>query len=180
RAVQPGERLNIMGPLGKGFALPEADQPALLVAGGVGIAPLHLLARRLSEQGRPVTVLWGGASREAVDLGMETSWPLLEATMDGSIGYQGMVTDLLVRFLEQEGNIPWVGSCGPEPMLRQVARVCASKGVAVQLCFEARMACGWGVCLGCAVAVKDGQGSVSYKRVCSDGPVFWGHELTEW
>lgn len=177
---QPGDRLNLIGPLGRGFTLPENREPSLLVAGGVGIAPLCMLARRLSERGLPLRVLWGGATQDAVQLGMETPWELMQATLDGSVGYQGMVTDLLGKFLEQKAQIPRVYSCGPEPMLRQVARICASEETPVQLCFEAKMACGWGVCLGCVVAVDGGQGDIVYKRVCVDGPVFWGHELAEW
>jgi len=176
--IKPGAAIDILGPLGNGFDLPEPGEKCLLVAGGVGIAPLHFLSKRLKEAGNEVTVLWGGANARAIEIGDDIDLtPLKTATLDGSLGQKGLITDLLKQVLT-EGDLPdRLYSCGPEAMLKEVVNICIGEKVPVRISFESKMACGWGVCLGCPVLVKDDEGDQSYKRVCRDGPVFWGQNI---
>ncbi|WP_051321344.1 dihydroorotate dehydrogenase electron transfer subunit [Chrysiogenes arsenatis] len=168
---QPGHTIDILGPLGTGFTL--HAEPAVLIGGGVGIAPLLLLARRLIEQGTPVTVLLGAAIEADVVLRQEfAALPidLRVATLDGSAGTQGFVTGLIA---DQELAGKAVYCCGPDPMLRAIAPMAHQHGAAFcELSLEAHMACGIGVCLGCVVDTFDAENTVSRQRVCKDGPVF--------
>lgn len=173
-----GEYLDIMGPLGRSFSYPQAGQTAVLVGGGVGIAPLLFLARELLGQGYQTRVLYGTQnSRDlvAVDrfrqLGAEI-WP---ATMDGEIGYRGLVTDLLQEQLSGGSCADYLYTCGPEPMMAQVAALAREHGMKGQVSLEESMACGVGACLGCARQLKSGDHS--YVKVCKDGPVFDFHEI---
>jgi len=177
--ITAGEYLDIMGPLGRAFSYPQAGQAALLVGGGVGIAPLLFLARELLNQGYQTKVLYGTQSSDdlvAMDrfrqLGAEI-WP---ATMDGKIGYQGLVTDLLREHLSvQEKESMFIYTCGPEPMMAQVAAYASEHGLEGQVSLEENMACGVGACLGCARQLKSSD--KGYVKVCKDGPVFGLREL---
>jgi len=168
----PGEHLSLLGPLGRGFRLPaDPAAQAVFVAGGVGVAPFLHLASRFAKRPRPV-LLYGG--RTAAEL------PLLEelaaamevkvATQDGTLGEKGLVTALLPRELARLGRVE-VYACGPEPMLAAVVAI--AREVPVQASLEARMACGLGVCRGCAVPLPGG----GYLEACVDGPVCDGHRL---
>jgi len=164
----PGARVGLVGPLGRSFPLPEAGAGAVLVGGGTGIASLYALAVRAAERG-PVTVLLG--ARSASDLmGREdfaaTGADLRVATDDGSAGTPGFVTELLPEALA-DGQGP-VYACGPRPMMRLAAEAAASRGRACFVSLENTMACGFGVCLGCAVPRADAPG---FALVCRDGPV---------
>ena len=173
-----GECLDLLGPLGHGFEVPEIGELCLLVAGGVGIAPLHFLSKSLDDKGMAQKVFWGGSDRASVTLEPERrSEKFHYATMDGSLGYPGSVVELFSEFVQKNKQAGMVFSCGPEPMLEKVIEVCRAEGLCVQLSFETRMACGWGVCLGCPILVHDEQGQTVYKRVCRDGPVFYASEL---
>ncbi|MCR4424826.1 MAG: dihydroorotate dehydrogenase electron transfer subunit [Firmicutes bacterium] len=176
-AAAPGETIDILGPLGTGFTLIEAGRRALLVGGGVGIAPLVHLARALRERGREVRVLYGAntacelaASTRLDALGVD--W--LAATLDGSAGFTGLVTELLSEQTSQ-GAVDFIYTCGPEPMMVQVAEYAGARGIPGEASLEARMACGVGACLGCAVRLV-GPGE-QYARVCRDGPVFPVHAV---
>jgi NAD(P)H-flavin reductase len=165
-----GEDLLITGPLGAGFTPPEQGTEALLVGGGVGVAPLAIWQDQLLANGTPQRALLGfrdaaHAEGAALLAGAEV------ATDDGSVGHHGLVTDLLRAALDQDAG--WtVYTCGPPPMLEAVRAECAAQGVHVQLALEAPMACGFGACYGCVVPTVDG-----YRRVCVDGPVFDGAAL---
>ena len=168
--TRPGERLRFFGPLGRGFRLAEPGERAVLVAGGTGIASVFELARRLREAGAPVRVLLG--ARAAVDLMGEEDFasaqlPLRVATEDGSGGERGLVTDLLERELEAAGPTR-VYACGPTPMMRRAVEIARSRGVPCVVSLENPMACGFGVCLGCAAPLTEG----GFALVCRDGPVF--------
>jgi dihydroorotate dehydrogenase electron transfer subunit len=158
-AARPGERVRTVGPLGRGFPLPEPGERALLVGGGTGIASLFDLAARARAHG-PVTVLLG--ARSAADLGVE----LRLATEDGSAGRRGLVTELLADALAE--TPARVYACGPTAMMRRAAELAAAAGRPCLASLENRMACGFGVCLGCAVPRAAG----GYALVCRDGPVF--------
>jgi dihydroorotate dehydrogenase electron transfer subunit len=169
--LQPGEELLALGPLGRGFASPAESCRALLVGGGVGIAPLAILQDTLAADGVTSTVLLGfrdGAHAAGAAL---LNGAIL-ATDDGSVGRAGLVTDLLAAELQRDGYAV-VYACGPAPMLEAVRALCASHETPAQLALEAGMACGFGACYGCVVPTRDG----SYLRVCVDGPVFDAAQL---
>jgi len=169
--TKAGTRLSVLGPLGRGFEPPGAGDHCLLVGGGMGIAPLVLLARSL--KGRHVFFMAGfGTSAEIISpeqLGMQGSEIVL-ATDDGSAGFHGPVTGLLEEALGKKRK-KIVYSCGPAAMLRRVARLCSEKHVNCQVSLETAMACGVGACQGCAVPAAPESGRSTY-HVCQDGPVF--------
>ncbi len=165
------EFLDVMGPLGKGFTLPDQPQNALLVGGGVGMAPLLYLARQLREMECSVKVLYGvGNSTElvAAERFRELGADVWSATMDGSAGYQGLVTGLL-ESLPADGT-ELIYTCGPEIMMAGVAEFAAGNNIWGECSLEEHMACGVGACLGCARKLK--QQDAGYVKVCKDGPVF--------
>jgi NAD(P)H-flavin reductase len=170
-ALAPGEALWVLGPLGSGFTLPPIGRRAILVGGGVGIAPLAILQDALGSEA--VTVLLGfrdGARAQGAALlrGAQI------ATDDGSVGRRCLVTDLLAHELDGgEGEAPIVYACGPAPMLEAVRDMCATRAVPAQLALESGMACGFGACFGCVVPRRGG----GYLRVCIDGPVLDAAEL---
>lgn len=159
-----GDRINLFGPLGNGFSvLPDARR-LLLVAGGMGIAPLRFLADTASRQGKQVTLLMGAPSAGQLlpfaPGGIET----VKATEDGSAGRKGQVTELMVDYIEQADQI---FSCGPAGMYRAMAGMRELQDKPVQVSLETRMACGLGTCYGCTIRTRSG-----LAQVCRDGPVF--------
>ena len=156
----------------KAFRRPEPRRRAILVGGGVGIAPLAILQDALeAEAATDVTVLLGfrdGARAQGAALlhGARV------ATDDGSVGHHGLLTELLSQELYADSRAE-VYACGPAPMLEAVRAMCASAAVPAQLALEAGMACGFGACYGCAVPRRGG----GYLRVCVDGPVIDAAEL---
>jgi dihydroorotate dehydrogenase electron transfer subunit len=172
-----GDEVDMIGPIGRGFDLGSVSRGGsiALVAGGYGVAPLQFLLRSLRRQDTAV--------RASVFTGAETAERLLflerlekladevhTTTVDGSLGRQGLVTDSFEAAVSQR-RPDAVFSCGPTAMMAQVARICSEHGAGCQVSLEQHMGCGVGVCLGCAVPIREGEGIV-YKRACSDGPVF--------
>jgi dihydroorotate dehydrogenase electron transfer subunit len=178
-ALEPGDRLFALGPLGRPFPREiAAGPPPILVGGGVGVPPLVYLARTFREEGKRFSFIQGARAKEDLILLDELSAlgvePIL-TTEDGSAGEKGLVTAPLQRALDVGASA--VYACGPEGMLRAVAGLCSGR-VPSFLSLEARMGCGYGVCLGCVVTVmRDGRRA--YERVCKEGPVFEG-EVIEW
>jgi NAD(P)H-flavin reductase len=160
--LREGERMWVTGPLGRGFSAPPGGTRAILVGGGVGIAPLAILQDRL---GPEATVLLGFRDAERVP-GAALLTGARVASDDGSAGHHGPVTDLLAEELAAT-DPALVYACGPPPMLEAVRELCARTGTPAQLALEAGMACGFGACFGCVVATRDG----GYVRLCVDGPV---------
>jgi NAD(P)H-flavin reductase len=160
--LEAGDRLLLVGPLGRGFAAPREGRRALLVGGGVGIAPLAIWQDKL---GGEVRALLGFRDR-ARARGAALLSGATVATDDGSVGHHGLVTALLAEQLELGADSVEVYSCGPEPMLEAVRSLCAEHGTPAQLALESGMACGYGACFGCVVATREG-----YLRLCLDGPV---------
>lgn len=161
-----GSTIDILGPLGNGFTINPASHNLLLVAGGIGIAPLFFLADAAIKQGKNVTLLMGAATGEQLCPGsfIHRSINCSAATDDGSAGYCGFITDLLPEYINRANQI---FACGPSPMYRTMAKMPELKGKPVQVSLEVRMGCGFGVCYGCTVKTKQG-----LKQVCHDGPVF--------
>ncbi len=179
-ALEPGaERLWIHGPLGRPFSPPTelsaGAAGAILVGGGIGIAPLALWRRRLSGSGIAARVLLGFRDRErSGGLDLFDCSEVRIASEDGHRGHRGYVTDLLAVMLEgDEAGSAAVYACGPPAMLEAVRRLCAERGVACELAMEAPMACGFGACFGCAVPLAGG----GFMRLCVDGPVVRGDQI---
>jgi len=184
-ALDPGERVWVNGPLGNAFREPREVNPgaagAILVGGGIGIAPLALLRRGFAERGVPLRVLLGFRNREhsgGLELfcgaGAELCPEVRLASEDGHVGHQGHVTDLLAAMLAgDDAESAVVYSCGPPAMLEAVRILCAERGVPSELALESPMACGFGACFGCAVPKPEG----GYLRLCVDGPVIAGENL---
>jgi len=178
-ALESGEEVWVTGPLGNAFAEPRQANPgaagAILVGGGIGVAPLALWRRHLSARGVPLRVLLGFRNEEhsgGLELfcgsGGDLCPEIRLATEDGHRGHRGYVTDLLAAMLAgDDAQSAVVYSCGPPAMLDAVAKLCQSRDVAYELAEESPMACGFGACFGCAVP-KPGGG---YMRLCVDGPV---------
>lgn len=167
--------LDVVGPLGHGWQVVEGATHVLLVAGGLGAAPLGMLAERLAEAGVAVIVAQGAPSVErlvARDLFERVARRVDVATDDGSAGHHGFVTGPVSDVLTRE-QIDVVYCCGPEAMQRAVASLAADAGVACQVSLERLMACGIGACLSCVVSTTSG-----LKRACVDGPVFDAREVT--
>ncbi len=165
-SAEPGDIVGVVGPLGNGFPMPAEDAGAILVAGGTGVASVFELAAAVGGAAR---VLLG--ARSAADFGDLSDFEQLPAelrlaTEDGSRGAPGFVTELLPAALE-EGDAP-IYVCGPTPMMRAVAEIAASAGRRCWVSLENPMACGFGVCLGCAAPLSEG----GFALVCRDGPVF--------
>jgi len=166
--LRAGDDVWALGPLGRGFTAPRDGRRALLVGGGVGIAPLAILQDRLECE---MTVLLGFRDGPRAE-GAALLQGARVATDDGSAGHHGLVTDLLGEELERDAHAT-VYACGPAPMLEAVRALCATGAVPAQLALEAGMACGFGACFGCVVPKRGG----GYLRVCVDGPVIDAAEL---
>jgi dihydroorotate dehydrogenase electron transfer subunit len=175
-----GDHLDLLGPLGKGFVTDGAAGEKILVGGGVGLAPLYYLARELVKNSR-VHLFAGGRTREDIlcitefeRLGVET----YTATDDGTLGEQGVVTEVMERYLTNSDSAKTIFACGPFPMLKAVAKIAGHSMIPCQVSLEAYMACGVGACLGCVVKGKNHTDETpDYRCVCKDGPVFDALEL---
>lgn len=172
--LKPEESLNLVYPLGNSFSVP-AGKKVLLAGGGVGIAPMLLLAKRLKAEGKEITVLIGG----------RTSGDILEperfepygsvgiTTDDGSRGFKGLITQH--PDFDHAGDYAMIYACGPDPMMKAVARIAHKGGVPCEVSLENLMACGIGACLCCVAETTTGN-----RTTCVDGPVFNTRELAGW
>jgi len=166
---QAGDSLDLFGPLGNGFSIHPDSHNLLLIAGGIGIAPLCFLAQHALKQGCSVKLLLGASTASQLYPGhlLPREAELIVTTEDGTAGQKGMITDLLPDFADQVDQIL---ACGPMPMYRDMAlkrQELKLEGKPVQVSLEVRMGCGRGVCYGCTLKTKGG-----LKQVCEDGPVF--------
>ena len=172
--------VDLVGPLGKPFPMPQQPVNCLLVGGGYGAAPLLYLANVLQHKGFRVDMIMGAARQDRIFNAIEAK--RLSATTDfttedGSFGTKGRVTDVLERVLSR-GTIGAVYACGPMSMLAAVSAVAKAHGVPVQVAVEEAMACGTGVCWTCVLPYRT-KGEVRNLRACIDGPVFNGARV-EW
>ena len=166
-----GKSVFLTGPFGNGFPQ-EAGGRALVAAGGVGIASVYAFLQMLHKQGVPYEFIYGARTKnELVLLNLLKPHHPLLSTDDGSQGYHGRLTDILKRKIRPEHT---VFACGPMPMLAVVKNITLRQKAACYLSLEARMACGFGVCLGCTIFDTSG----NTRRVCKDGPVFEAGEVS--
>ena len=169
--------MDIMGPLGHGFALLEASKKAIVVGGGIGVPPMLEVAAHYGASCRAVL---GFRSADAVILTRDfeaLGSQVLLSTDDGTRGRKGFVTDILQEALDQElADI--IYACGPLPMLKGVAAIAKQRGIRCQVSLEGRMGCGIGACLVCACKTQK-DGKEGYSHVCKDGPVFDAAELPD-
>jgi dihydroorotate dehydrogenase electron transfer subunit len=168
-----GEEALLLGPLGRPYDLGDPARPLLLVGGGIGTAPFPLAARARRDSGAkgPVRALYGFRDAGAVCLVRETEalgCPVVLCTEDGSAGAKGRVTDHLEPLLSPGTSLL---ACGPNPMFAALARLLEGRGVPCQVSTEEPMACGYGICFGCVVPVKQGDG-VRWAKSCTEGPTF--------
>ncbi|NLN17892.1 MAG: dihydroorotate dehydrogenase electron transfer subunit [Firmicutes bacterium] len=176
-SLQAGADVDVLGPLGSGFVLPQRHEQPLLVGGGLGVAPLVFLAQRLQSLGWRPHVMLGFSTRDEVicveqfeRLGLVTE----VTTDDGSWGECGQVVGLLTSW---SGSGP-VYTCGPLPMMNCVVQWCRQRGLSCQVSLEERMACGVGACLSCVCPIRpSGDKSWIWQRICKEGPVFNGLEV---
>ncbi|MDR1160040.1 MAG: dihydroorotate dehydrogenase electron transfer subunit [Syntrophomonadaceae bacterium] len=171
-SVASGSYIDIVGPLGKGFTCPDPGARVILVGGGIGIAPLLYLARRLTERNCRLRIFYGveeyhqlSALNKFERLGVNID----VATHDGSAGFKGLVTDLFEQKIVSE-KADVIYTCGPEIMMAKVAAVAAQYQIPGELSLEEYMACGVGACLGCARKLKAEDDN--FVKICKDGPVF--------
>lgn len=189
--MKPEEELYIIGPLGNGFTISHSTKRALIIAGGIGIAPMYFLADELKKEHIKTHLIIGGKEEKDIlcieefrSLGVEIEI----STEDGSLGKKDMATGLFRDLIEKEDRNflkdITIYACGPNSMLQNIADLALKNSLNCQVSMEARMACGIGSCLGCVVKTKDkeseghsqensnGTKMFSYERVCKEGPIF--------
>ena len=169
KLLPDGTQLDLLVGLGNGFDVTGEEGQPLLIGGGVGVPPMYGLCKTLIAAGKQPSVVLGFNTESEVfwkdefeALGVKTT----VTTVDGSMGLKGFVTAAM------DEGFDYVYTCGPEPMFKAVYKVLDEKGVSGQFSFEERMACGFGVCMGCSCKTKYGN-----KRICKDGPVLVKEEI---
>ena len=170
---EPGDTINIIAPLGNGFEIPQ-DKRIVFIGGGIGVPPMLYSAKTA---GSSCTVINGFRDKSAVILSEDfrkIGCRLIETTDNGSYGIHGFVTGPLGEIIDETDLIC---ACGPTPMLKNIASLAEKHGKECFVSLEQRMACGVGACLGCAVAIKNEKGELTYKHVCKNGPVFRAEEV---
>lgn len=175
--------INIIGPLGQGFRLKPGIESAILVGGGLGIAPLPFLCQDILKKSSANIAVYVGV-RTKTDLAMaelfnDFNINIIQCTEDGSSGIQGYVTKPLIEKLASKDSVtPVLFSCGPQKFLQRMVDISAEFQVEGQISVETMMGCGFGICVGCPVEVRDhADGDRKYKLACLDGPVFDGREV---
>ncbi len=164
--MQADDALDVLTGLGNGYDLTLSGEKPLLIGGGVGVPPMYLLARKLREQNKSVSVVLGFNKKEEIFYENEfkaLGCSVTVATADGSYGVKGFVTDAFPK------DYSYFYACGPEPMLKAVYKTAKTQG---QMSFEKRMGCGFGACMGCSCKTITG-----YKRICKEGPVLKTEEI---
>lgn len=170
---ETGDIINIIAPLGKGFDIPENKKIAF-IGGGIGVPPMLYSAKK---SGKNAVVINGFRDRSAVILTddfKKIGCKLIETTDNGTYGIHGFVTTPLMEVIE---SIDMICTCGPAPMLKNIYKIAKEHNKPCFVSLEQRMACGVGACLGCAVGIKKTDGTITYKHVCKDGPVFNAEEV---
>ncbi|MBR5546721.1 MAG: dihydroorotate dehydrogenase electron transfer subunit [Clostridia bacterium] len=169
KLLPDGTELDLLIGLGNGYNIDGDEKKPLLIGGGVGVPPLYALCKALIAQGKQPSVVLGFNTASEVfwkDEFEALGVPVTVTTADGTMGVKGFVTSAM------DGDFDYVYTCGPEPMFKAVYKVLDEKGISGQFSFEERMACGFGVCMGCSCKTKYGN-----KRICKDGPVLVKEEI---
>lgn len=168
-----GDYINILGPLGNGFDTEGDYDTAVIVAGGIGVAPFAFLTAMIPDEKNIITFLGGRNSDHIITYGLEN---IYIATDDGSQGLKGNVIELMKKNEKLfEGQKIRIFSCGPNPMLKALKEYSLSNNYDCQLSTEGAMACGFGICQGCAI--ESSENKDKYKLICADGPVFNAGEI---
>ncbi|HHV94930.1 MAG TPA: dihydroorotate dehydrogenase electron transfer subunit [Clostridiaceae bacterium] len=186
--AREGDTLNVIGPLGRSFEMSDRYKNIAVVGGGIGIFPLLFLLKESKTMKK--TAFIGFRNKEnyvLIDEFERYANDLFISTDDGSFGYKGFITDLFENGIANE-KFDIIYTCGPEAMMEKVVKASYQAGIPCQVSLEQRMGCGIGACLACVCRIKiisesekeNSNKSWHYKRVCKDGPVFWGHEWYEW
>ncbi|MCS7229589.1 MAG: dihydroorotate dehydrogenase electron transfer subunit [Candidatus Kryptonium sp.] len=171
-----GASINIIGPLGNGFNTTDEFDTAIIVAGGLGIAPFPFLTKILKEKNKKIITFIGAKTKhQLVTDGLEN---IKIATDDGSLGYKGTIIEFLKSNITNTDLTSFLSTfkifgCGPNPMLKALVNLCNELNLNCEISVETQMACGTGLCRGCAVRSKGG----IYKLACKDGPVFNSNEI---
>ena len=165
--LSAGDELDVLCGLGNGYDTSKSGDSPVLIGGGVGVPPMYMLCKKLISEGKNVSVILGFNSEKEV-FGVEefeaTGAKVYVATVDGSVGTKGFVTDVLKNI-----DYTYFYTCGPMPMFRAIEGIAKTSG---QYSFEERMGCGFGACMGCSCKTKYGN-----KRICKDGPVLEREEI---
>ncbi len=173
---KPGDVLDILGPLGKHFFIPEGKCKIAVVGGGIGIFPLLFLLQELRIAQKSVFLGFRSAENAVLlEEFQKESDSMYVSTDDGSLGSKGLVTEILERKLKKE-KYDIIYSCGPVAMMKRVAELAQEIEIKCQVSLEERMGCGIGACLVCACKTRN-DGGWQYSHVCCDGPVFWSSEV---
>lgn len=170
-----GEKLNIFGPLGKGFNLDKdlIKKKIALIGGGRGVAPLYFLACRLKDLSADITLYYGGKTADELPLKKkfrQNSIKILCSTDDGSFEFKGLVTELLERKISHEPP-DHIFACGPDLMMEKTAKIAEHNNIPAQFSLESVMGCGFGVCWGCVKKIKK-DNQPAWVKICEEGPVF--------
>ena len=173
-------QVEIHGPLGGSFEIPESKKQIIFIAGGIGIAPLSLLVEHLGRNNcllkESMSFYLGAQTADAI-VGLDKlhnlCYNIEVCTDDGSAGRKALVTDAFKKDMKKYlAADTMIYTCGPKAMVKALSKILRGTKFQCQASLEERMACGTGACMGCAVAIRDNQDNLSYKRVCADGPVF--------
>jgi len=168
----PGDIIDIIGPLGKGYSWEKEGTDFILVAGGIGVAPLNYLAEKLLAANKNVHLLFSPKRQEL----LLDALPARDRMDIRFAANRSEVADLLEEMLKALDKVDGVFTCGPNGFMKAVVDTASKYRIPVQVSMEEQMACGLGICLGCAVPIKTDTGFV-YKKACHDGPVFNGEEV---
>lgn len=177
--LAPGDPIDVVGPVGRPFALPREPVSCVLVGGGYGSAPMFSLATTLRERGCAAHLVLGAATTPRLFGVLEANKVATSVhvtTEDGSTGTRGRVTDVLAELVD-DTDAAVVYACGPMGMLRAVSDVAEENGAWSQCAVEESMACGIGVCMTCVLPVEGEDGIVRMVRSCVEGPVFRGDRV---
>ena len=178
---KPGDGIDLLGPLGKGFSAPSRPdrRRVACVGGGRGIAPLFFLGRELGAAGAEVTVFYGGRTLRDIPLKDKfeaAGLRILCSTDDGSYGFKGLVTDL-VETEAREESFEALFACGPDAMMKATSKTAAALGIPAEFSLESLMGCGIGACWGCVHRVRNEGGDGEWTKICEEGPVFPGERI---
>jgi dihydroorotate dehydrogenase electron transfer subunit len=178
---EPGETVDLLGPLGKGFGVSGwlGGKRVACVGGGRGIAPLYFLGRELLAAGAEPTIFYGGRTGRDIPLKSrleDAGFRVLCSTDDGSAGFKGFVTELF-EAEAGKGSFDALFACGPDPMMKSLSKTASALGIPAEFSLESVMGCGIGACWGCVHRIRTEGGKADWTKICEDGPVFSGDEV---